>query len=156
MSDPEQPRNASASSPGDDAEKPTIGLSGAVAIDAVCDEFEAAWKAGRDEPPELVEYYRRGVEVGVDAELLALELLLIDRAYRRRIGNELSRAVYRELLPGLEGTIDQAFEPESQSMRTAAPAEMNTLAGDAISTGVGDRVRYFGDYELLEEIARGG
>jgi WD40 repeat protein/predicted Ser/Thr protein kinase len=64
--------------------------------------------------------------------------------------------------PELAAELVAFFEAESQVGRAAAPLrvpavdEPPTAVGEPQPTGPGTRVGYFGDYELLEEIGRGG
>jgi outer membrane protein assembly factor BamB len=62
--------------------------------------------------------------------------------------------------PDLADELRSFFADHDQAQRLAAPAaapETPTVApGEAISPAPLDTIRYFGDYELLQEIARGG
>src|SRR5438477_11370398 len=84
-----------------------------------------------------------------------------------RTGNPLDPkqwlADHADLTPELESFLqDRAcFEdmaaPLAPPTRPPAPLEAPTVApGESAAATPGTHVRYFGDYELLEEIARGG
>ncbi|NND98325.1 MAG: serine/threonine protein kinase, partial [Pirellulaceae bacterium] len=131
-------------------------LSRQARLDPICDEFEDAWKQG-DTPPVLSEYIHR-VRVD-DRASLASELLSLDRHYRSARGEAASQEFYLQRLPGFADVIKHAFAPESTSNRTHAELEA-TIDTSASPTGKqlqpGDYVKYFGDYEIIDEIARGG
>src|SRR6516164_6704764 len=82
-----------------------------------------------------------------------------------RIGRPLDRkewlARHPDLVPELESFLAdrKCFTDLAAPLapRTPSPAEMPTLApGEPSAPPPGTTLRYFGDYELLEEIARGG
>lgn len=151
-------------------------------VDALCDEFEAAWKVGKC--PAIEEYLDRVVETYRTA--LLTDLLQIELWWRR---GETPAPTIEEYLARFSEHGDavrnafREFETKTFDLRNQSAADYHdatlppdanllpsserkasyqeaTLApeGDAsrtVATSV-DRVRYFGEYELLEEIARGG
>lgn len=144
-----------------------MGLSGRLLtladrrhIDRVCLEFEAAWKSPA--PPQIeaileaerwwqgrrspcrptpqIEAFLEGIEEPQRSELLR-ELLLLDLDYRLHCDESPDPEEYRRRFPRHRRVVDAAFR--------AAAAWPSALAS-------GTKVRYFADYELLEEIGRGG
>jgi serine/threonine-protein kinase len=127
-------------------------LSPAERIDQVCTAFEAAWKAG--EAPRLEDWLQGVPEA--DRPALRHELLLLDVHYRRRRGDPLEAAKHRRRSPeralaGLPDVTDPA--PRMAGPSTVAPLENAATAPDEPAPGT---VRFAGDYELAEEIGRGG
>lgn len=138
-------------------------ISGRIRIDAVCDAFEKCWKSeeisGR---PDLREFLDRVTDK--HRERLATELLLIDRHYAGLAGGAIGREEYLAKYPELELAISRAFAAEQgtiDSHATVPSGNMPTIDGlrggeNPKPQRIGETVRYFGDYELIDEIARGG
>ncbi|MGA2255237.1 MAG: bifunctional serine/threonine-protein kinase/formylglycine-generating enzyme family protein [Thermoguttaceae bacterium] len=121
-----QPHDAASTSPLPQVER----------VDRVCDQFEAAWKAGSR--PRIDDFLAQ-VSPAAWPDLLR-ELLVLDLDYRRRLGESPTLEEYRMQYPAL------AFDPFAILLaETSQPPD-----------GQPRRIRYIGDYELLEEIAHGG
>ena len=144
-------------------------------VDEICDRFEAAWKAG--ERPRIEDFL--GAVTEPERSALVRELIALDVAYRRRSGETPEAGDYQARFPALdlEWFRHQVATYPAMVAIVAAPADPGTTAeyppvadggdgdgNDDDAAGAGDdpdlprgvRVRYFGDYELLRVLGRGG
>jgi serine/threonine protein kinase/WD40 repeat protein len=164
-------------------DRPSSNLRGldldlALRVDEVCRLFEAAWRAGRQ--PSIDDYLVNVPDEGRAA--LRAELGAIERELRRSEETsprmEAGSASTFEHLPALPiATVAEAptippgtpppsplpGEPptEFHDSVTLPPGEhpnVNPFSSDSAQPGAGVpvRVHYFGDYEILRELARGG
>ncbi len=128
-------------------------MSTAQDIDRIADEFEAAWQAG--ENPSIADYVAQ-IDEPLQTELLAA-LVPLDVTYCRQrnepceaddysvFGDDAVAIARRELGKATTADLDETIQSDGQSQ----------IANHSDATA-GDRVQYFGEYELLSEIARGG
>ncbi|MBI3861933.1 MAG: serine/threonine protein kinase, partial [Planctomycetia bacterium] len=91
-----------------------------------------------------------------------LEQILADYLHSVERGAPLDRHSLLAANPEFADDLQSFFRNHDSIGRLAEPlkaaVDAPTLLGmsDAVSAGAGQMIRYFGDYELLEEIARGG
>ncbi|MEW4488181.1 serine/threonine-protein kinase [Thalassoglobus sp. JC818] len=117
-------------------------------IDEVCVAFEDLWKSSQ--PVEIESLL---TEVNFDnREHLLYELLLIEFAYIRDQGQSVPYGDYRTKFAVYSSAVEHAIEDFLPRIDTTRL----TTIGTPPSRLIGQRVRYVGNYEILEEIARGG
>lgn len=107
--------------------EPTGSYSSSRSVDRICDQFEAAWRAGQH--PQIEEALAQAS--ATDRPFLLRELLEIELQIRQRTGELLKIEDYRRRFPADTALVDAVFPQVVKCTR-------------------------LGDYELLEELGRGG
>ena len=126
-------------------------------IDDSCKTFEREWQRG--DRPRIEDYAGSWSES--ERATLVRELLLIELQYRRTVGEHPTPSDYADRFS--DEIVESVFERldseiETVQLRTIAASrtthtDVRTAAEHGALNATGDSI---GDYELLEEIARGG
>ena len=122
-------------------------------VDELCDEFEARWKRG--ERPKI-EHFLVQVADEHRHELLA-HLLAIDIHWRHRDGQTPTAVEYAQTFPDDLEIIQRQFQgAQQQPSAASAGVKSPSLESDGPSSDAPAGARRLGNYQMLEEIGRGG
>jgi WD40 repeat protein/tRNA A-37 threonylcarbamoyl transferase component Bud32 len=136
-------------------------------VDQACNRFEATCKAGGR--PRIEDFLAD--EPGPGRSALLRELVLLEAHYRRARGEDCTPREYQARFPELDdawldeeirapSSADSDDSPPPDSRGSEGPItvdeSLHANGGTDPASGLPPRGRLVGDYELLEEIARGG
>jgi serine/threonine-protein kinase len=133
-------------------------LDVALRIEHVCNGFEVAW---RREPAPRIEDFLDGWS-GPERLALLRELVLLDVDYRQQRGLSWSAVDYGARFPECDpGWFSDPVPAQTVTLsapRNGHPTDSFPAGANAPTSAAGcpTPLRSCGDYELLEEIARGG
>jgi serine/threonine-protein kinase len=133
-------------------------LARARAIHRGCESFEAAWRAG--EAPSIADYFGQ-LGPSEDNELFR-ELLALELELRQEGGERPTPEEFVARFPGCESAICAVFRDNDRTASLASgdpecagSATLRRSPGAHVRTEIGPQAT-IGDYELIDEIARGG
>jgi serine/threonine protein kinase len=134
-------------------------------LDAACLSFELAWKSGQR---PRVRDYLSGVAGPLRAPLVR-ELVALDVAYRRRLGEQPGFGDYMMELPGEEEAVRAAFETDTPAASAAAGDVPTRVRAPQVPHGPTQSATFDTDkapdsreapaikgYEILGELGKGG
>lgn len=131
-------------------------------IDEICDRYELEWQRGQI--PALDHWVSDCDPMILDE--LVKSLLAIDQDYRSKKGEPWSETEYLSRYPMLGDAISHSFRTSSHKKLDGQDQyetiDLGTRTGSPVSNQsyslpeVGQNIQYFGDYEIINEIARGG
>jgi tetratricopeptide (TPR) repeat protein len=121
----------------------TLPLAAAEELDALCDAFEQAWKDDSGMRPRLDEFLA-GVTGDMQTAAI-MELLPIELAYRRRLGEAISLTDYAERYPAAAPYLPLWSQPATDAAAKSKSHERALKPGDR-----------FGKYTIVAWLGAGG
>jgi formylglycine-generating enzyme required for sulfatase activity len=121
------------------------------AIDAACDRFEEAWRAGGTRP-RIEEYLQQAAET--ERPLLLRELVLLELFYRSRAGEPARPEDYLARFPALNPRWLERKVRQEQAAGRAAEAPTKAPSGPAVALEPG--AEFVPGYRLTRRLGRGG
>ena len=133
------------------AADPSVRVTFLEAIDSVCVAFEVTCQeTGR--PPRVEDYLDE--YDGAERQWLFRELLLLELDYRRRWGEQPNYEEYRRRFPKDAEVVKRVFHRHADTIDTTGDRSTIHLQEPPPPPVVEDK--QFGEYELLEELGKGG
>ncbi|MFO0818371.1 MAG: protein kinase [Pirellulales bacterium] len=118
-------------------------------LDSLCDQFESQWQAGA--VPALDSFLAQVPPE--DQQALLEELLPLDIAYRRQRGEELTTHGYAQVCPQFASLVSEFMRGRVARGETTGHSDTEPIVPVARPSLQGQQL---GDYDLIEEIGRGG
>src|SRR4051794_35405045 len=109
--------------------RPTLPLEIQRLIDARCEQFEAAWRAGQQ--PTIEEYLPRTTDLW--RQPLLCELVWLDLAFRRKAGQNIRLESYLARFPEIADLLTAAPVPPPKIVEPLPTANANSAAANSAS-----------------------